>query len=122
MTKPTLTSYAIAALLSCAPMAISAENLIEDKTWADAEGCRVLAGGFRGQAFTILSRNEIRFWEINCTVVDTMHVDGKSLRIETTCEDGEQMNAQVFYMGGRIGQPIRLTNEAGDWEALLSEC
>lgn len=123
MPRLSLMSCATGALLCVIPLSLVAENLISpDRTWGDAEGCNVLAGNWSGQAFTILTREEIRFWETTCTIVDTRHSGGQTLVIEASCEGLEDTRQEEFQMGARIGGPVRLFHEASNWEVFLNEC
>ncbi len=123
MPRHSLIFCAIGSLLSVVPACLSAENVISpDRTWADAEGCNVLAGGWSGQAFTIVTREEIRFWETTCFINDTQYADGQSLILMATCEGLENTRQEIFQFAANADGSARLYHEGYDWEALLDDC
>jgi hypothetical protein len=123
MQRKSLIFFAIGAFSAVVPLSLSAENVISpDRTWADAEGCNVLAGNWSGQAFTIVTREEIRFWETTCFINETQYADGQSLNLMTTCEDLEDTRQEVFQFAARADGSARLYHEGYNWEASLDGC
>lgn len=123
MSRQSLIICAIGATISFVPVGLSAENAISpDRIWADAEGCNVLSGAWSGQAFVILTREEIRFWETTCSINETQYADGQSLNLMTTCEGLEETRQEVYQLGGNANGSVRLYHEGYDWEVFLDEC